>query len=109
MLDMDMENGKVEGDSEAEAVGYEGRAAHGSVVGATIRGWPGPGVIGAGWKVSEILLSQQNLPTLGTPEEPSSLRHKFSTSTAAGMNELRLLRSTAAGSYLAGSPRCGRC
>ena len=74
---------------EAEAVGYEGRAAHGSVVGAAIRGWHGPGVIEAGWKVSEILLSQQNLPTLGTPEEPSSLRHMFSTSTAAGMNELR--------------------
>ena len=31
------------------------------------------------------------------------------TSTAAGMYELRLLRTTAAGSYLAGSPRCVRC
>ena len=61
-----------------EAVGFEGRAAHGSVVGAEIRGWPGPGVIAAGWKVSEILLPWQNLPTLGTPEEPSSLRQKFS-------------------------------
>ena len=94
MLNMDMVNGKV------EAVGSEGRAAHGSVVGATIRGWRMPGVIGAGWKVSEILLSQQNLPTLGTPEEPSSLRHNLSTSTAVGMYELRLLRRTAAGSYV---------
>ena len=81
ILNMDMVNGKV------EAVSYEGRAAHGSVVGAEIRGWRMPGVIEAGWKVSEILLSQQNLPTLGTPEEPSSLHHNLSTSTAAGIKE----------------------
>ena len=55
-----------------EAVGSEGRAAHGSVVGAAIRGWRMPGVIEAGWKGAEILLSQQNLPTLGTPEEPTA-------------------------------------
>ena len=51
-----------------EAVGFEGRAAHGSGVGAEIRGWRSreetrwrqvePGVIEAGWKMSRILLSQ---------------------------------------------------
>ena len=62
MLNMDMVNGK------AEAVGYEGRAAHGSVVGATIRGWRMPGVIGAGWKVSEILLSGKIFRLLELPK-----------------------------------------
>ena len=59
-----------------EAVGFEGRAAHGSVVGAEIRGWRRPGVIEAGWKMSGILLFKQNPSTFGTPEKPSSLRLK---------------------------------
>ena len=42
-------------DYRREAVGFEGRAAHGSVVGAEIRGWRRPGVIEAGWKMSGIL------------------------------------------------------
>ena len=55
-------------DYRREAVGFEGRAAHGSGVGAEIRGWRSreetrwrqvePGVIEAGWKMSRILLSQ---------------------------------------------------
>ena len=51
-MDMDMVSGNVVVDGDmnmdgemAEAVGYEGRAAHGSVVGAEIRGWRRPGVI----------------------------------------------------------------
>ena len=54
-------------DYRREAVGFEGRAAHGSGVGAEIRGWRSreetrwrqvePGVIEAGWKMSGILLS----------------------------------------------------
>ena len=44
-------------DYRREAVGFEGRAAHGSGVGAEIRGWRRPGVIEAGWKMSGILLS----------------------------------------------------
>ena len=59
-----------------EAVGFEGRAAHGSVVGAEIRGWRRPGVIEAGWKMSSILLFKQNTATFGTPEKSSSLRLK---------------------------------
>ena len=59
-----------------EAGGFEGRAAHGSVVGAEIRGWRRPGVIEAGWKMSGILLFKQNTATFGTPEKPSSLRLK---------------------------------
>ena len=55
-------------DYRREAVGFEGRAAHGSGVGAEIRGWRSreetrwrqvePGVIEAGRKMSRILLSQ---------------------------------------------------
>ena len=60
-----------------EAGGFEGRAAHGSVVGAEIRGWRRQGVIEAGWKMSEILLFKQNPSTFGTPEKPSSLRRKI--------------------------------
>ena len=63
-------------DYRREAVGFEGRAAHGSVVGAEIRGWRRPGVIEAGWKMSGILLFKQNTATFGTPEKPSSLRLK---------------------------------
>ena len=59
-----------------EAVGFEGRAAHGSGVGAEIRGWRRPGVIEAGWKMSGILLFKQNTATFGTPEKSSSLRLK---------------------------------
>ena len=63
-------------DYRREAVGFEGRAAHGSVVGAEIRGWRRPGVIEAGWKMSSILLFKQNTATFGTPEKSSSLRLK---------------------------------
>ena len=63
-------------DYRREAVGFEGRAAHGSGVGAEIRGWRRPGVIEAGWKMSGILLFKQNPSTFGTPEKPSSLRLK---------------------------------
>ena len=63
-------------DYRREAVGFEGRAAHGSVVGAEIRGWRRPGVIEAGWKMSGILLSLAKSPTFGTPEKSSSLRLK---------------------------------
>ena len=63
-------------DYRREAVGFEGRAAHGSGVGAEIRGWRRPGVIEAGWKMSGILLFKQNTATFGTPEKPSSLRLK---------------------------------
>ena len=55
-------------DYRSEAGGFEGRAAHGSGVGAEIRGWRSreetrwrqvePGVIEAGRKMSRILLSQ---------------------------------------------------
>ena len=48
---------KVNSFGRREAVGFEGRAAHGSGVGAEIRGWRRPGVIEAGWKMSGILLS----------------------------------------------------
>ena len=63
-------------DYRREAVGFEGRAAHGSGVGAEIRGWRRPGVIEAGWKMSGILLFKQNTATFGTPEKSSSLRLK---------------------------------
>ena len=73
-------------DYRREAVGFEGRAAHGSGVGAEIRGWRSreetrwrqvePGVIEAGWKMSGILLFKQNTATFGTPEKSSSLRLK---------------------------------
>ena len=67
---------KVNSFGRREAVGFKGRAAHGSGVGAEIRGWRRPGVIEAGWKMSGILLSWQNPSTFGTPEKPSSLRLK---------------------------------
>ncbi|MGM9788367.1 MAG: hypothetical protein ACI3ZF_05645 [Candidatus Cryptobacteroides sp.] len=55
MMNMDMVNGKVEADDS------EGHAAHGSVVGATIRGWPGPSVIVAGF-VSARQSSSEHTP-----------------------------------------------
>ena len=67
---------KVNSFGRREAVGFEGRAAHGSGVGAEIRGWRRPGVIEAGWKMSGILLFKQKTSTFGTPEKPSSLRLK---------------------------------
>ena len=85
---------KVNSFSRREAVGFEGRAAHGSGVGAEIRGWRSreetrwrqvePGVIEAGWKMSGILLSWQNPSTFGTPEKPSSLRRKLCSVSESG-------------------------
>ena len=67
---------KVNSFGRREAVGFNARAAHGSGVGAEIRGWRRPGVIEAGWKMSGILLFKQNTATFGTPEKSSSLRLK---------------------------------
>ena len=67
-----------------EAGGFEGRAAHGSGVGAEIRGWRRPGVIEAGWKMSGILLFKQNTSIFGTPEKPSSLRRKLRSVSKTG-------------------------
>ena len=71
-----LEMRKINSFGRREAVGFEGRAAHGSGVGAEIRGWRRPGVIEAGWKMSGILLFKQNTATFGTPEKSSSLHLK---------------------------------
>ena len=79
-----LEMRKINSFGRREAVGFEGRAAHGSGVGAEIRGWRRPGVIEAGWKMSGILLSWQNPSTFGTPEKPSSLRRKLCSVSESG-------------------------